>query len=79
MLYYIYYIISSTASAGQSGGYERPKCNGSYLGITKVMRWLKRNNHSEPRKNNIKTRMDGFIMGLKLYIKEKLKVLNILM
>ena len=57
--YYVIYIISSTASAVHSGGYEGPKCNGSYLGITKVMRWLKRNNHSEPRKNNIKTRMDG--------------------
>ena len=29
--YYVIYIISSTASAVQSGGYERPKCNGSYL------------------------------------------------
>ena len=56
LCYIIYYIISSTASAGQSGGYERPKCNGSYLGITLVMRWSKRNNHSEPRGNNKKQR-----------------------
>ena len=79
MLYYIYYIISSTASAGQSGGYERPKCNGSYLGITKVMRWLKRNSPSEPREKQHQNKDGWFIMGLKLYIKEKLNVLNILM
>ena len=53
--YYVIDIISSTASAVQSGGYEGPKCNGSYFGeITMVMRWLASNMHSEPRGNKTK-------------------------
>ena len=64
--YYVIYIISSTASAVQSGGYERPKCNGSYLEITMVMRWWTSNMHSEPGGKQNKTRKDVFIVYKKV-------------